>query len=112
MSTAFTVEIISAEVSKVKWANIPLNGTGDPVWFPHMADKCIQVIGTWGGATLLIEGSLDGINFETLNDPFGAALSFSGNKLKQVLEDPYVVRPRVSGGDGTTSLTVYLLGKK
>ena len=43
-----------------------------------------------------------------MNDPQGNALSVQTAKITQVLENTYLVRPRVSAGDGTTSLTVKL----
>jgi hypothetical protein len=47
-----------------------------------------------------------------LNDPQGNPLSFSLEKIEQVLENATNIRPRVSAGDETTSLDVYLLMSK
>jgi hypothetical protein len=86
------------------------NGDDGQAWdtqdFP---DISFQVVGTFGsGGTLLIEGSneVTPTNWATLNDPQANALSFTSAKIEQLLELPRWVRPRVSAGDGTTSLTV------
>jgi hypothetical protein len=86
------------------------NGDSGQAWdtqdFP---DFSVQVLGTFGaGGTLLIEGTNEATpaNWHTLNDPASNALSFTAAKIEQVLELTRWVRPRVSAGDGTTSLTV------
>jgi hypothetical protein len=67
---------------------------------PGFADRSFQVTGTFGGASIIIEGSNDGSNYYTLDDPFGNALSISSAALKQVTEVAWYIRPRVSGGSG------------
>jgi hypothetical protein len=75
--------------------------TGDAVALPDWADKSIQVAGTFGGATVTIEGSNDGVNFATLRDPSGAFLTFTSAQIKQVLEMTLYLRASSSGGTGT-----------
>jgi len=41
-----------------------------------------------------------------LTDPQGTALSFTAGGLSTILQNPKYVRPNVTAGDGTTSLTV------
>lgn len=80
------------------------------------SDKTIQVKGEFGvGGTLIIEGSNDaktGATYATLNDPQGNALSITAAKIETILENPRIIRPRVSAGDGTTALTVTILVRK
>jgi hypothetical protein len=74
------------------------------------ADRSIQVEGTFGATGVLVfEGSNDGVNFRTLNDPSLTPLSFTTAALRAVLEAARQVRPRITAGDGTTNLTVSLL---
>lgn len=81
--------------------------SGNPAQLPSWADCSFQVVGTFGGGgTVPIEGSNDGVNFGTLNDPFGVALNFTNAAPRQATERCQFVRPRVTAGDGTTSLTV------
>jgi hypothetical protein len=89
------------------------DGTVIPTDYLPWLDRTFQVEGTFGaGGTLVIEGSNDGINFHTLTDPQGLALSFTGPGLRQVVEVTLQVRPRVTGGDGTTALTVTGLARR
>jgi hypothetical protein len=78
---------------------------------PAANDRSVQVTGTFGsGGTLLIEGSNDGgVTWGTLNDPQGSALSFTSSKIEAIQELTAMIRPRVSAGDGTTALAVYVL---
>lgn len=96
----------------VKWENISLTGeTCAPFECPHYADKSIQVIGTFDGATITIQGSnmIDSPTYSTLNDAEGDALEFSSAGIKQILENSYWVRPSISGAGATTDIDVYML---
>ncbi len=98
------------EVVVYTWTPLAASDTGAPVQGPGWADRCAQVSGTFGaGGLCLIEGSNDGTNWFTLNDPFSNALSLAGASLKQITEVPYWIRPHISAGDGTTALTVILV---
>lgn len=93
----------------VTWTPLTFTGSdvGAPVQWVEYADRCVQVTGTFGaGGSVTIEGSNDGTNYAALADPQGNALTITAAKLEQVLELPRYVRPRVTAGDGTTSLTV------
>src|SRR5574343_930143 len=83
--------------------------TGSPLLIDRRTDRSVQVSGTFGaGGTLVIEGSNDGTNYYTLNDLQGTALSFTSARLEGISEMPLYIRPRVTAGDGTTSLNVYV----
>lgn len=84
--------------------------TAIEVSFPDYADKSVQVEGTFGAATVVLEGSNDGTNWHTLRDPTGAALSFTTAGLKAVMETTLHVRPKSTGGTAS-SVTVTLLGR-
>ena len=92
-----------------EWAGL-LNGEdGAAVERGDLSDKTVQVSGTFGaGGTVLIEGSMDGTTWATLRSPLDTALSLQAAAVHAVLENPRYLRPRVSAGDGTTSLTVVL----
>lgn len=96
----------------IEWAGLLAGDTGDFRLLGHYNDKCLHVWGVWGGAIVTIEGSNEDLtpsNQVGLNDPTQTAISFSANGLKQVLENPLFIRPKVTGGDGTTALTARLL---
>ena len=70
-------------------------------------DRTFQVEGTFGvGGTLVIEGTNDGVHWETLTNPQGASMIFTAAGIMQVTEVVMQMRPRVTGGDGTTTLNV------
>lgn len=96
------------------WEGLTLaDGTGVSVGFSQYADKSVQVVGTFGaGGTLVIEGSNDGTNWSVLTDPQGNPLILTATKIELVAEATAYVRPRVTGGDGATNVSVYLLVKE
>lgn len=94
----------------ILWETLTNGDTGSPLLCPHLADKSIQVTGTFGsGGTVVLEGSNDGSNWETLNDPQGTAISFTAAGMYQVLENTKMIRPSVTAGDGTTDLDVTMV---
>jgi hypothetical protein len=104
------------ELAHVVWGLLTsTNVDGAPVSFPEFAEMCVQVDGTFGTATMTLQGSNDltsPTNWFGLRDPGSVALAFvtGGGSVqgKLVLEAPVWVRPLVSGADGTTSLNVRL----
>ncbi len=86
------------------------NTTTSAIEWVEFADRSVHVYGTFGaGGTILIEGSNDGIEWDTINNVQGTALSFTIKNLKQVAEVSRFVRAKVSAGDGTTSIRVAFL---
>ncbi len=63
----------------------------------------MHLFGTWGGATILIQGSNEDspTDWQTLRDAAGNNLSFTANGLRTILELPRWIRPSSSGGTGT-----------
>lgn len=85
------------------------NQDGNPIGYASngMGGVTFQVTGTWGASgALVVEGSNDGVNYFTLNDQNNAAITMSANGIKTVRDAPLWIRPRVTVGDGTTSLVV------
>jgi len=80
--------------------------TGVAANIRRYADRTVQVSGTFGGATVIIQGSNDNSTWFTLNDNTGAALSFVANGLKVMLENPSYIRPVSSGGAGSTIVVI------
>lgn len=71
------------------------------------ADHTIQVEGTFGaGGTVQVLGTLDGVNFRQLTDPQGNSLNIVSAGIKQITEACVSIIPNITGGDGTTALTV------
>lgn len=89
------------------------DGAATAVELTEFADNCMQAIGTIGGATLVLEGSNDGTNWETLNNAQGGALSFTAltSTIKQIVERPRYIRPKLTGGTAT-GIGVYLVMRR
>jgi hypothetical protein len=107
------------EVLIVQWSPLTTtNADGEWIALPLHRDISVHIFGTFGtGGTVLIQGSNEvaasPTSAMTLNsaDVDGTApypLSVTAAKLRQVLDAPVKIRPFVSAGDGTTSLTVIL----
>lgn len=60
----------------------------------------IESNGTWGGATVVLQGSIDGTNWFGLSDPGGAAVSLTADGGDVAAMPVNYVRPSPSGGTG------------
>lgn len=97
------------------YSNMTFSGSdvGGPIqgnWGVY-GDRTVQVEGTLGaGGTVAMQGSNDGgVNWRTINDAFGVALNVTALSVKQFTERPEQLRPAITAGDGTTSVTVSLI---
>ena len=85
------------------------NGGGEPVRCPQYADKSYAMFGTWGGATVVLQGSWDFDNpttWFTLNESDNTtAISNTANAAGKVLENPIWIRPLMSSA-GTTDVKI------
>lgn len=113
-STILSVNGDTAKVIK-QWANMTFSGSdvGDNLEIPEYADRSVQVIGTPGaGGTVIIEGSNNGTDYAVLKDHLGNNLSFTAADIRSIDQIVRFIRPRVTGGDGTTSFTVIVLVRR
>jgi hypothetical protein len=97
-----------------RWSSMALNDDGQPIILTRFNDRTIHVSGTFGtGGLVVLEGSNDGVEYLAMRDVFNNVISANTAKLITLTEVPVYVRPRVSAGDGTTSitLTVAAVGK-
>lgn len=96
----------------VTWADLANGDDGRAIELANFADRSAQVVGTFGsGGNVRIEGSIDGTNYAPLTDPQGNTLDINTAKIEAITELVRWIRPRVTAGDGTTSLTVTMLLK-
>lgn len=90
-----------------RWPDLALGDTGAAVLCPPIGDRTAQVHGTFGVAgSVRLLGSLDGVNYAPLTDPQGNTLDFVQGKLEAIMELVPYIKPEITGGDGTTALTV------
>ena len=84
------------------------NPTGVAAEWCEYDKRCVSITGTFGGATVTLQGSNDDTNYFTLTDQQTVAISKTAAALEQVNELPRFVKPVVTGGDGTTDIDVII----
>lgn len=103
-NTATVTKITDGGVSNVylaTWTAMGNADTGTSVAMSGAADRTIQFSGTFGAATIVLEGSNDGTNWATLTDPQGNAISKTTASIEQISELTRFVRVSTTGGSGT-----------
>lgn len=101
-------------VARATWTGFASGSlTGATENFSRYRQLTVQVKGTFAGATVAVEGSIDGSNFQTLNDTRGEgnAASFTAANIVQLNEVPPYVRPVVTAASNLTSLDVVMVGR-
>jgi hypothetical protein len=109
--TTFPFET-SHDVAVTTWAGMLADDDGEAVRLAVYSDRSIQIAGELGGAVVTIGGSNDGETYHALTSTSGETLTFTEGGLKQIVELPIFLKPRVFGGDGTTNVKVVLSGRK
>lgn len=109
-TVGFTREIVSGGKGHVYSWTLGVSDDGVPIEVVNFADRSVQVEGSFGGASVSIEGSNDGVNYRTLTDPQGNDLLITTPKVEMVTEVTQFLRPRVVSG-AATSVTVSLLAR-
>lgn len=90
------------------WPNATESDTLSPVKMPEYTARTISIQGTFGGATVVINGSIDGTNYSGLTNPAGSAISKTSAAVVGVFEATQYYQPVASGGSSQI-LTVSML---
>jgi len=113
MSTAVSRSIAYDGYVTDQWASLALGETGLSIHCgAYPQPKTVQVEGTFGGATISIQGSVDGVSWHPMSTIELAAgiyvllTGIAAATLATIIENPRMIRPVVAGGDGTTALRV------
>ena len=93
------------------WQGLSSGDVGQAIDYVGHADRTVQIVGTFGGATVTLEGSLDGTNWATLNDAQGSPISMTSSGIEAVTEMVLYTRPKVVGGTGV-SVTALLMMRR
>lgn len=109
--TTFPFET-SCDVAVTTWDGMVADDDGAPERLAVYSDRSIQVSGEFGGASVTIGGSNDGITYHALHGTDGEELVLLTGGLRQIVELPIFIKPRVFGGDGSTLLKVVMSGRK
>jgi hypothetical protein len=95
---------------QVTWGPMANGDVGAPVDLVEYTDRSVQVEGTFGtGGNAEIQGSNDLSNFRPLRDPSSTLLDLTAAGIHGILEFTGQIRPKITAGDDTTSLTVTLV---
>lgn len=106
-----TVEHLSNDQVMVLWETLTESDTALAFELGAFKDKTVQVVGTFGGATVVFQGSNDNSTFAGLTDHSATAISLTAAGLELVAENPRYVRPSASGGT-SQDIDIYLLCSK
>lgn len=91
------------------WTAMGNADTGTAISVPYAAEITFQVSGTFGGATVVLEGSNDGTNWSTLGAMVGTNCSLTSAGIRKASENPVFVRAKTSGGTGTAVVATVAL---
>lgn len=69
----------------------------------------MQVTGTFGGATITLQGSIDGTNFVALDDADGAAISLTSAGINGAGRDLVLYLKPVTASGSSSSVTISVL---
>lgn len=98
------------------YAIVTANPDGAPIQVPEWADVTWVARGTWGGATLKIQGSDDGTNFVATpglsNAAGGAEAVVTADKIFTIIERPRFVRPILTTAGVGAILTIVALCRR
>ena len=107
-----TVVTSQRRVKVITWLGLlqSSSDTGAPVSMAENADKSIQVVGDFGVAgAITLQGSHDGgVTYSVLHDPQGVDLVILDSEFRLIAENPLLIRPFASAGDGDTDLDVVI----
>ena len=103
-----TTPSFDGSVVMVSWAGLAASGdVGDAQSYSSYGDKTFVVSGTFTGSpTVLIEGSNDAVNWVTLSNRQGTAMTFTASAMNTSQDKPIYVRPRMTAGSGGANITV------
>ena len=85
--------------------------TAIAVEVPNKSDKTVQVSGTFGSATITVQGSVDpsGAVFNDLRDPQGNTISITSADIVTVLENVAFIQPIITGGSSSSvTIRIYM----
>lgn len=102
------------------WTGL-LNGDyGEAISVPALADRSVQMLGALGtGGAISMYGSnkvnpdlTTDTDWGVLNDPQANALVLTALKFESIQEPSVWLRPKVTAGNGSTNLSIYLMLRK
>ncbi len=77
--------------------------------YADYSDRNVQIGGTFGGATVVLQGSNDDSTYAAITDPQGNPISKTTAALEACTEVPLFVKPTTSGGTAQTSTVILVM---
>lgn len=101
-------------VVRLIWTDLNTADNGGPrhtVLDQNGLAGCVQVTGTFGSGTFVLQGSNDGTNWVTLKDRGGSNISLTAAGMAEFVTASAYIRPFTSGGTADNlTVTVVLRG--
>jgi len=109
-------QLVAPGIVRTVWSNMANGDIGAISDYPGFADRNFQVSGTFGaGGEVTMQGSNEppaNDKWFTLSNMADSALVVTTAGGKMIQENTLYIRPKITGGDGTTSLTITLIARK
>jgi hypothetical protein len=98
-------------VPSVRWVNIGDADTCTPFIMRQQYGLAasVQVVGTFGGATMTIQVSNDGTNWVTAQGVDNTGITFTSTGYREFSLSAAYVRPLISGGAGSNLSVIMVL---
>ncbi len=94
-------EDVEGDIFMYDWPVMGNDDSGVPLKIAGQSERTLTATGSFGGATLVFEGSNDDTVYFTLKAADGTSLSMTQDSIFLILENPRFIRPTTSGGTGT-----------
>lgn len=96
------IDTAVAGVPRLIWEGAATGDTLTPyiVTQQHGLAASVQVVGTFGGATVTLQVSNDGTNWADASDVLGNAVSLTATGYFELSLSAAYIRPAISGGTG------------
>lgn len=110
MATGVVTSYPEEGMVRAFWEALAAGETGVAASIGHWPTKSVQIAGTFGGGTVAIHGSNDGINYAVLQDALGTDLTaLAAADIFSIDQNTRFIRPIITGGAGT-DLDITIIG--
>jgi hypothetical protein len=97
----------------ISWSGLATGDTINQSEIPNVMGLAgsVQMEGTWGSATIVLQVSNDGTNWNTLKDINGSDISLTADGMREFSTAARFIKPTPSGGTGDSiNITIALRG--
>lgn len=115
-ATITTITTLYGHVVSYVWPLVTNADTCAAVEMGANADRSVHAFGTFGSATVALQGSNEATldpalvtSYVAMHDPQGVAIGLTTAGIEEVAEISHWIKPVLTGGGGTQSVTVALL---